>query len=97
MDIMEEYKKLVIDQGFRVGINTKYCNIHKESHANCEGCECHDGCHRYVLLAMVNSKAMLFTPTTYDDFKEQQKDTTDAMKMILDKDVTTEELDEKLM
>ena len=52
MEIANDLKDLVRKQGFSIGMNTEICKRWKANHSNCFGCECEEGCNRYIALML---------------------------------------------
>lgn len=45
-DYKQYFKQRIEAVGFRILVNTEYCELFRKSHSNCEGCESEDGCRK---------------------------------------------------
>jgi len=93
MNVIEEFRKLVVSHGFLVAMGSEFCKKYKSEHNDkCFGCESEDGCNRYCSLAIVNMDSILYKPTSYSDHEAMQKSIQNKMQKILDVKTTRDEI-----
>ena len=56
MTIHDMAIKSVLEDGYAVHIDTKYCHNYVNTHENCKACEGFQGCQRLLTLKMILSK-----------------------------------------
>jgi len=93
-EIGEELKELVRKEGFSIGVGTIICDNHHKFVKNCAGCECEEGCTRFLHLMMVMAKGCSYKPVNFEDSQNLDKWTQKQMAMALDKNITLEQLKE---
>jgi len=81
-EIMEAFRELVVNRGFRVDMHSEYCKMRKAGGKNCIGCESESGCDRYVLLGIV--------------IEVMQKRIHEKIEVVLDKEKTVDEVRKEL-
>jgi len=95
-EIMEAFRELVVNRGFRVDMHSEYCKMRKAGGKNCIGCESESGCDRYVLLGIVMLEPLAYKPTSYTDHEVMQKRIHEKIEVVLDKEKTVDEVRKEL-
>lgn len=88
----EEIKKMIQGRGYRVEMDTLYCDTHKKSHGNCADCESEQGCARLAAILILQCSSFLYKPANYQDFLDQTADVKEKMERILDENCTLKEM-----
>jgi len=71
--ISDEYRKIVEDNGDKVGMYSVACEVWKLEHKNCRGCPMEVGCAKTVSMELVSTTPLFYKPKSYDDFEIQDK------------------------
>lgn len=96
-EIGVDLKNLVISRGFSIGMETAICDNHHKFVENCSGCDCEEGCSRYVHLMMAITKGMIYKPTSFEDSLKLDAWVQKQMSMALDKTIPLEQLKKEVI
>ena len=75
---------LVRKSGKRVDRGSAYCKQFVATHENCLECESKEGCDAVVQIGIVMMYPILYKPTSFKEFLEQEAWIKDKLKKILD-------------
>ena len=84
MDTNDDFKEIIEESGFEVGVNSDECVIYRTEHPNCFGCDYKIGCDKYVLIKLALLSSTLYTPKDYDDCLKMNSRIGENIKKILD-------------
>ena len=83
-EIETTLKKMVLDKGYPVYMDSTVCVNHKKIHSNCVGCESVKGCLKYTKLMMVFSTGLLAKHDTPEEITHNSKWVIEEFKKILE-------------
>lgn len=75
--------EMIRETGNPVLIHTKDCIIWQNEHLNCFGCPGNIGCDKLLLMKMLLTQSLLYSPKNFQDFLEMNKHINKMMKKIL--------------
>lgn len=95
-EIAEDLKQMIKMAGFSIGLDTTICDNHHQFVKNCVGCDCEEGCARYVHLMMAMAKSCIYKPVSFEDSQKLDAWVQKQMRMALDRNVSLKQLKEEV-
>lgn len=85
-----DWISLIRETGLKVSLDTITCELWRESHLNCEGCELELGCGKVVRIMMLSAHHLVFQPRTFTDYQEMLRRISELIKKVMEAKTTNE-------